>query len=92
MFILSFKFKFEIFLVILKRMSEEIIQEIIIDKSSDSDSEESWYNDETSNFDKIGMVLIQYEDIIDLVNLRKIIHLSLSDTIETESLESAEFL
>lgn len=62
-------------------MSEEIIQEIIIDKSSDSDSEESWYNDETSNFDKIGMVLIQYEDIIDLVNLRKIIHLSLSDNI-----------
>tara|TARA_Y100000385_G_C13083200_1_gene635008 strand:- start:1848 stop:2399 length:552 start_codon:yes stop_codon:yes gene_type:complete len=81
MFILSFKFKFEIFLVILKRMSEEIIQEIIIDKSSDSDSEESWYNDETSNFDKIGMVLIQYEDIIDLVNLRKIIHLCLSDNI-----------
>ena len=62
-------------------MSEEIIQEIIVDKSSDSDSDESWYDDESSNFDKIGMILIQYEDIINLENLRKIINLSLSDNM-----------
>ena len=62
-------------------MSEEIIHEIIVDKSSGSESDESWYDDESSNFDKIGMVIIQYEDIIDLENLRKIIHLSLSDNM-----------
>lgn len=62
-------------------MNDEIIHEVITDKNSDSESDSSWYDDESSNFDKIGMIIIQYEDIIDLENLRKIIYLSLSDNI-----------
>jgi len=62
-------------------MSGGIIQEIITDKLSESGSDESWYDDESSNFDKIGMIIIQNEDIINIENLRKIIHLCLSDNI-----------
>ena len=60
-------------------MSKKIINEIITDKSSDSESEEeSWYHGEISDFDKIGMIIIQNENIINIENLRKIIHLFLS--------------
>ena len=54
---------------------EENITEVISDKSSDSDSDSSY--EEMSVFERIGVIIMQYEDILDEENIQKIINIGL---------------
>ena len=56
---------------------EENITEVISDKSSDSDSDSSY--DEMSVFERIGVILMQYEDILDDENIQTIIKLGICE-------------
>ena len=56
---------------------EENITEVISDKSSDSDSDSSY--DEMSECERIGVILMQYEDILDDENIQKIIKLGICE-------------
>lgn len=70
---------------LLKKTSSGNITEVIEDKnSSDSSSEEDWYDEETSTYEKIGMILIQYEDILDNDNLKNIVKLGLFKSDQDE--------
>ena len=70
---------------LLQKTSSGNITEVIEDKnSSDSSSEEDWYDEETSTYEKIGMILIQYEDILDNNNLKNIVKLGLFKSDQDE--------
>ena len=70
---------------LLQKTSSGNITEVIEDKnSSDSSSEEDWYDEETSTYEKIGMILIQYEDILDNDNLKNIVKLGLFKSDQDE--------
>ena len=70
---------------LLKKTSSGNITEVIEDKnSSDSSSEEDWYDEETSTYEKIGMILIQYEDLLNENNLRAIVKLGLFNSDQDE--------
>ena len=70
---------------LLEKTSSGNITEVIEDKnSSDSSSEEDWYDEETSTYEKIGMILIQYEDILDNDNLKNIVKLGLFKSDQDE--------
>ena len=56
---------------------QENITEVISDKSSDSDSNSSY--EEMSVFERIGVIIMQYEDILDEENIQKIINIGLSE-------------
>ena len=56
---------------------KENITEVISDKSSDSDSNSSY--EEMSDFERIGVIIMQYEDILDEENIQKIINIGLSE-------------
>jgi len=68
---------------LLKKSSSGEITENIEDKV-DKSSEEEWFDEETSTYEKIGMLLIQYEDILDNDNLRKIVKLGLFNSDQDE--------
>ena len=70
---------------LLQKTSSGNITEVIEDKnSSDSSSEEDWYDEETSTYEKIGMILIQYEDLLNENNLRAIVKLGLFNSDQDE--------
>lgn len=70
---------------LLQKTSSGNITEVIEDKnSSDSSSEEDWYDEETSTYEKIGMILIQYEDLLNENNLRTIVKLGLFNSDQDE--------
>ena len=70
---------------LLKKTSSGNITEVIEDKNTnDSSSEEDWYDEETSTYEKIGMILIQYEDILDNDNLKNIVKLGLFKSDQDE--------
>ena len=69
---------------LLKKSSSGEITEHIEDKVDKSSEEEEWFDEETSSYEKIGMLLIQYEDILDNDNLRKIINLGLFNSDQDE--------
>ena len=50
----------------------------IIEEKIDSDSSESY--DEMNNFEKIGVILMQFEDILEKDNLERMIQISLNET------------
>ena len=52
---------------------QENITEVISDKSSDSDSNSSY--EEMSDFERIGVIIMQYEDILNEENIQKIINM-----------------
>ena len=68
---------------LLKKTSSGEITEHIEDKI-DTSSEDEWFDEESSSYEKIGMLLIQYEDILDNDNLRKIIKLGLFNSDQDE--------
>ena len=68
---------------LLKKTSSGEITEHIEDKV-DTSSEDEWFDEESSSYEKIGMLLIQYEDILDNDNLRKIIKLGLFNSDQDE--------
>ena len=70
---------------LLQKTSSGNITEVIEDKNTnDSSSEEDWYDEETSTYEKIGMILIQYEDILDNDNLKNIVKLGLFKSDQDE--------
>ena len=70
---------------LLQKTSSGNITEVIEDKNtSDSSSEEEWFDEETSTYEKIGMILIQYEDILDNDNLKNIVKLGLFKSDQDE--------
>ena len=56
---------------------EENITEVISDKSSDSDNDSDYDSEnsyeEMSEFERIGVILMQYEDVLDEENIQKTI-------------------
>lgn len=54
----------------------------IIEEKPDSDSEESY--DEMSNFEKIGVILMQFEDILEKDNLERMLQISLNESKENK--------
>ena len=70
---------------LLKKTSSGNITEVIEDKNtSASSSEEEWFDEETSTYEKIGMILIQYEDILNGNNLKNIVKLGLFNSDQDE--------
>ena len=70
---------------LLQKTSSGNITEVIEDKNtSDSSSEEEWFDEETSTYEKIGMILIQYEDILNGNNLKNIVKLGLFNSDQDE--------
>lgn len=61
---------------------EENITEVISDKSSDSDSNSSY--EEMSDFERMGVILMQYEDILDEVNIQKMINIGLQEDYDSK--------
>ena len=70
---------------LLQKTSSGNITEVIEDKNtSASSSEEEWFDEETSTYEKIGMILIQYEDILNGNNLKNIVKLGLFNSDQDE--------
>ena len=61
---------------------EENITEVISEKSSDTDSNSSY--EEMSDFERMGVILMQYEDILDEVNIQKMIKIGLQEDYESK--------
>lgn len=58
---------------------EENITEVISDKSSDSDNDSENSYEEMSEFERIGIILMQYEDVLDEKNIQKMIKIGLKE-------------
>lgn len=63
---------------------EENITEVISDKSSDSDNDSEGSYEEMSEFERIGVILMQYEDVLDEENIQKMIKIGLQEDEDTK--------